>query len=172
MARSVGKQFEDNFKNSVPGYVLSHRPPDSAQAFDVGSTNKLRFSRHSPCDLMVFDGTRNLFLTLELKTFQGSCSFERNKSEKGIVHNYQIKSLKDFAQYNRVISGLVLDFRSSDNTYFLNINQWDDFISHIEKKSFNEKDLLEYASPILIHKEKLKVNYKYDLESFLNDVNY
>ena len=172
MARSVGKQFEDNFKNSVPKYMLSHRPPDSAQGFDVGSTNKLRFSRHSPCDLMVFDGTRNLFLTLELKTFQGSCSFERDKNEKGIVHYYQIKSLKDFARYNRVISGLVLDFRSSDNTYFLNINQWDDFISHIEKKSFNEKDLLEYASPILIHKEKLKVNYRYDLESFLNDVNY
>lgn len=172
MARNVGKQFEDNFKKSVPDYVLSHRPPDSAQAFDVGSTNKLRFSRHSPCDLMVFDGSRNLFLTLELKTFQGSCSFERDKSEKGIVHYYQIKNLKDFAQYNRVISGLVLDFRSSDNTYFLNINQWDDFISHIEKKSFNEKDLLEYASPILIHKEKLKINYRYDLESFLNDVNY
>lgn len=94
------------------------------------------------------------------------------KSEKGIVHYYQIKNLKDFAQYNRVISGLVLDFRSSDNTYFLNINQWDDFISHIEKKSFNEKDLLEYASPILIHKEKLKINYRYDLESFLNDINY
>lgn len=91
MARSVGKKFEDNFKNSVPSYVLSHRPPDSAQAFDVGSTNKLRFSRHSPCDLMVFDGTRNLFLTLELKTFQGSCSFERDKSKKGIVHYYQIK---------------------------------------------------------------------------------
>lgn len=37
MARSVGKQFEDNFKNSVPKYMLSHRPPDSAQGFDVGS---------------------------------------------------------------------------------------------------------------------------------------
>ena len=172
MARSVGKQFEDNFKNSVPKYALPYRPPDSAQGFDVGASNKLRFSRHSPCDLMVFDGTRNLFLTLELKTFQGSCSFERDKSEKGIVHHYQIKSLKDFARYKRVISGLVLDFRSSDNTYFLNINQWDDFISHIEKKSFNEKDLLEYASPILIHKEKLKVNYRYDLESFLDDINY
>lgn len=70
MARSVGKQFEDNFKNSVPKYMLSHRPPDSAQGFDVGASNKLRFSRHSPCDLMIFDWTRNLFLTLELKHFK------------------------------------------------------------------------------------------------------
>ena len=47
MTRSVGKQFEDNFKNSVPKYMLSHRPPDSAQGFDVGSTNKLRFNNRS-----------------------------------------------------------------------------------------------------------------------------
>ena len=172
MARSVGKTFEDNFKKSIPDYLLSYRPPDSAQGFDVGASSKLRFSRHSPCDLMIFDGTRNLFLTLELKTFQGSCSFERTKEEKGIIHHYQIKSLKDFTQYERVISGLVLDFRSTGNTYFLNINQWDKFISYIEKKSFNEKDLLEYASPILIEKRKLKVNYRYDIESFLNTVNY
>ena len=174
MARSVGKQFEDNFKNSVPKYMLSYRTPDSAQGFDVGASNKLRFSRHSPCDLMVFDGTRNLLLTLELKTFQGSCSFERDKNEKvkRLIHYYQIEKLKEFAQYKRVVSGLVLDFRSTDHTYFLNINDWDNLISHIEKKSFNEQDLLEYASPILIEKEKLKVNYRYDLESFLNDVNY
>lgn len=171
MARSVGKTFEDNFKKSIPDYVLSYRPPDSAQGFDVGASNKLRFSRHSPCDLMIFDGTRNLFLTLEFKTFQGSCSFERTKEEKGIIHHYQIKSLKDFAQYERVISGLVLDFRSTGNTYFLNINQWDEFISHIEKKSFNEKDLLAYADPILIEKRKLKVNYRYDIESFLKILN-
>ena len=171
MARSVGKQFEDNFKKSVPNYILSYRPPDSAQGFDVGSSNKLRFSRHSPCDLMVFDGTRNLFLTLELKTFQGSCSFERDKNEKGIIHYYQIEKLKEFANYKRVISGFVLDFRSADHTYFLNINDWDNLISHIEKKSFNEQDLLEYASPILIEKEKLKVNYRYDVELLLSKMN-
>lgn len=171
MARSVGKQFEDNFKNSVPNYALSYRPPDSVQGFDVGASDKLRFSRHSPCDLMIFDGTRNLFLTLELKTFQGSCSFERNKNEKGIIHYYQIEKLKEFANYKRVISGFVLDFRSTDHTYFLNINDWDNLISHIEKKSFNEQDLLEYASPILIEKEKLKVNYRYDVELLLSKLN-
>lgn len=171
MARSVGKQFEDNFKKSVPNYALSYRPPDSAQGFDVGASNKLRFSRHSPCDLMVFDGTRNLFLTFELKTFQGSCSFERNKEEKGIIHYYQVEKLKEFANYKRVISGFVLDFRSTDHTYFLNINDWDNLISHIEKKSFNEQDLLEYASPILIEKEKLKVNYRYNVELLLSKLN-
>lgn len=171
MARNIGKKFEDNFKKSVPDYVLVHRPPDSAQGFDVGASNKLRFSRHSPCDLMLFDGTRNMFLTLELKTFQGSCSFERNKEEKGIIHYYQVEKLKEYANYKRVVSGFILDFRSTDHTYFLNINDWDNLISHIEKKSFNEQDLLTYASPILIEKEKLKVNYRYDVELLLSKLN-
>lgn len=171
MARNIGKKFEDNFKKSIPDYVLTYRPPDSAQGFDVGVSNKLRFSRHSPCDLMLFDGTRNMFLTLELKTFKGSCSFERNKEEKGIIHYYQIEKLKEFANYKRVVSGFVLDFRSTDHTYFLNINDWDNLISHIEKKSFNEQDLLTYASPILIEKEKLKVNYRYDVELLLSKLN-
>ena len=39
MARSIGKQFEDNFRKSVPDYALSYRPPDSAQGFDVGASN-------------------------------------------------------------------------------------------------------------------------------------
>lgn len=171
MAQNIGKKFEDNFKKSVPDYVLTYRPPDSAQGFDVGSSNKLRFSRHSPCDFMLFDGTRNMFLTIELKTFQGSCSFERSKEEKGIIHYYQVEKLKEFANYKRVISGFVLDFRSTDHTYFLNINDWDNLISHIEKKSFNEEDLLTYASPILIEKEKLKVNYRYDVELLLSKLN-
>ena len=171
MSKNIGKKFEENFQKSVPDYILTYRPPDSAQGFDIGASNKLRFSRHSPCDFMLFDGTRNMFLTLELKSFLGSCSFERNKGEKGIVHYYQVESLKKFEKHKNVISGFILDFRTSDNTYFLNINQWDEFISHINKKSFNEKDLLTYANPTLIEKKKLKVNYRYNIESFLDTVN-
>lgn len=118
---------------------------------------------------MMFDGTRNAFYTLELKTFAGSCSFEREKGDKGIIHYYQIDSLKKFAKYPNVRSGLVLDFRKTSNTFFLPIEQWDGLINSITKKSFNEKDLLEFCKPILINKRKLKVNYRYDIENFLTE---
>ena len=167
IAKNVGKVFEQNFKNSCPNDVLVHRPPDAAQSFDMSS--KLRFSQHSPCDFMIFSGKRNTFWTLELKSFEGSCSFERKKGEKGIIHYYQIESLKKFSLYKNVCSGLILDFRKSGNTYFLKIDEWDNLINSVIKKSFNEEDLLKYSNPILIEKKKLKINYRYDIEKFLND---
>ena len=42
-------------------------------------------------------------------------------------------------------------------------------IKHLDKKSFNENDLLEWCNPIKIDKKKLKVNYKYDVHKFLQD---
>lgn len=151
--------------------MLIYRPPDSAGSFGGGS-EALRFSRRSPCDYMMFYADYNTFWTLELKSFQGSCSFERSKEEKGIIHYHQIKSLKQFAEYKNVCSGFILDFRSSDHTYFLNINEWDQLIDSISKKSFNENDLLKYTNPLLINKKKLKVNYKYDVAQFLKDTSY
>ena len=118
---------------------------------------------------MIFSGERNTFWTLELKSFEGSCSFERTKEDKGIIHYYQVESLKKFSTYNNVCSGFVLDFRKTGNTYFLMIDKWDDLINSITKKSFNENDLLDYCNPILIDKKKLKVNYRYDISSFLNN---
>lgn len=117
---------------------------------------------------MLFDG--DLFYTLELKTFADSCSFERTKEEKGIIHYYQIKSLKNFYQYKNVCSGFILDFRKTDHTYFLSIEDWDTLIASIDKKSFNENDLLKHSDPILIEKKKLKVNYRYNIQNFLNDI--
>ena len=87
--KNIGKVFEQNFKNSCPEDVLVYRPPDAAQSFDMSV--KLRFSQHSPCDFMIFSGDRNTFWTLELKTFEGSCSFERTKEDKGIIHYYKIE---------------------------------------------------------------------------------
>ena len=118
---------------------------------------------------MIFSGDRNTFWTLELKSFEGSCSFERTKEDKGIIHYYQVESLKKFSTYKNVCSGFVLDFRKTGNTYFLMIDEWDNLINFISKKSFNEDDLLKYCNPILINKKKLKVNYRYDINTFLND---
>lgn len=171
MPVSIGKRFEIAWKSSCPDYLFVFRPPDAAQSFDMSS--KLRFSRHSLCDFIIFDGSRNTLWTVELKSVAGTTiSFERDKTDKGVIHHYQIESLKKTATHKNVCSGLIIDFRGSDNTYFLPISQWDDLINSIDKKSFNEKDLLTYASPILIQKRKLKVNYRYDVERFLEKTRF
>ena len=105
---------------------------------------------------------------IELKTVAGnSISFERDKNDKGVIHYYQVDSLKKFSKYKNVISGLVIDFRKTDNTYFINIKDWDKLIGNISKKSINESDLIKFESLIHINKKKLKVNYRYDVNDFI-----
>lgn len=164
--KNVGKVFEDNWKKSCPNWLFVYRPPDASQSFDMSS--KLRFSKKSPCDYFLYNGER--LWAIELKSVAGtSISFEREKEDNGVIHFYQVENLKNFSEYKNVISGFLVDFRGSDNTYFLNIKEWDDLINSIDKKSFNETDLLKFANPILIDKKKLKVNYRYNVEKFLID---
>lgn len=170
MAKNVGKVFEDNWKKSIPSYMWNYKPPDAATGFNQ-TDKKLRFSHKSPADYFIFDTRYGLFYTLELKSFEGSCSFERNKEDKGVIHWYQIETLLKFAEYNRVISGLILDFRESDNTYFLEIRGFKNMIDNcISKKSFNESDMLRYCNPYKIEKEKLRIHYRYNIELFCNDM--
>jgi len=167
MSKNIGKIFEQNWKASCPDWVFVYRPPDAAQSFNM--TNNLRFSHHSLCDYLMFDGRTGILYTLELKTFQNSCSFERVKEDTGIIHYHQIESLKRCSVYPNVISGFILDFRKTDNTYFLAINEFCKMLENITKKSFNEDDMHKWCNPIKIEKRKLKVNYRYNVEGFLSN---
>ena len=118
---------------------------------------------------MMFDGSH--FFCLELKTVSGkSISFERSKNDIGEIHYHQIEYLKSCLSFENVIPGLIIDFRDADNTWFLHIKEWDGLINSIDKKSFNESDLLSYSHPILISKKKLKVNYRYNIQRFIDGV--
>lgn len=167
IGKSVGKVFEENWKKSVPKNIWIYRPPDAAQSFNQSSN--LRFSQKSSCDYMMFDGYH--FFCLELKSVAGkSISFERTKKDKGVIHYHQIEYLKSCLNYKNIISGLIIDFRGTGNTWFIHINLWDALINSITKKSFNESDLLSYSHPLLISKKKLKVNYKYDVAKFVQEM--
>lgn len=110
------------------------------------------------------------FYTLELKSVgTTSVSFERTKEDKGVIHKHQIDKLLEFSKYKNIVSGLLLDFRLSDKTYFCMIEEFINMIDNLDKKSFNEKDLCEWCNPIVIDKKKMKVNYRYSVEKFLKE---
>lgn len=166
MGKSVGKIFEANWKKSIPESVFFYRPPDAAQSF--GGNNNLRFSAKSPCDLFMFTGEK--FYALELKSVGSKfMSFERRKEDNGIIHFHQIENLTKYSKYKNVVSGFILDFRESDKTYFCKIEDFNYMIESLDKKSFNESDLMKYAKPIVIEKVKKKVNYKYNIEKLIMD---
>lgn len=167
MGKNTGKIFEQNWKKSVPDKIFYFRPPDSAQSF--GMNQNLRFSAKSPCDCFIYDG--DILFTLELKSVgTKSISFEREQSDRGVIHKHQIDTLQKFSSYKNVISGFIFDFRLSDETYFCEVNDFIHMINNIGKKSFNEMDLLKLCSPVKIKKRKLKVNYKYDVSNFIENV--
>lgn len=166
ISKNIGKVLEQNWKNSIPDSIFYYRPPDSAQSF--GINQNLRFSAKSPCDCFIFTG--DFLYTLELKSVgTKSISFEREKSDKGIIHKHQIDNLQKFSTYKNVISGFIFDFRISDKTYFCTIDDFISMISNLGKKSFNEKDLFKMCRPIEIKKKKLKVNYRYDINDFIKN---
>ena len=49
------------------------------------------------------------------------------------------------------------------------IEEFVEMIQNLAKKSFNESDLFEWCNPIEIDKKKLKINWKYNVQQFLNE---
>lgn len=170
-----GKVFETNFKKSIPNYVLYHRLNDSTGTFSGGSN--LRFSPKQPCDAFLWNGRTNTFYALELKTSKsGSFSYEDvncdEKQTSKMIHKHQILSLDNLSDYVGVVSGFVFNFRLEnegiERTYFQEICNFLVMTKELDKKSFNEKDLLIY-NPIEIEGRKKIKNWSWNIEKFLND---
>lgn len=171
--KNTGKVFEEDFRDSLPNYCLYHRLKDPPQSFH--KQKDLRFSWKNPCDAMVFDSKNRIFYALELKTTkESSISFENinilENQPKKMIHKHQIESLLEFGKYNHTRSGFIFNFRNeknnSQNTYYQNIHDFIKMTKEINKKSFNEKDLMKY-SPIIISGKKKRTHYKWDLDMCL-----
>ena len=165
---NVGKVFEEQIKKSVPDYALLYRLPDSAQSFGGGN---LRFSNKNPFDFLLWDSSKHILFSLELKTLSGnSISFERSKDEQGEIHYHQIKGLNDWNKYDGITCGFIIEFREISKTVFIEIDEFNKLIDQIEKKSFSWSDLQKYAVKyLIINQEKKRTRYTYDIESFLNE---
>lgn len=161
-----GKRFERDFKASMPEEAYFLRLSDPAAAFSPGEVT--RFSPHNPYDCLIFIYP-NLF-TLELKSTGGtSMSFWRRESSAAspMIKKHQIQGLLKASQYTGVVSGLILNFRTASHTYFWEINMFVDYTGNTPKKSVNEKDVLA-GGGIIIPQRRLSVNWRYDMEEFIN----
>ena len=172
MAVNAGKRFEKNFKDSVPDYCFCHRLKDSSQSFDDSGSSS--FSWDNPCDFYLFDTKGRTFYAIELKSTKNKyISFENideEKPKKKMIHKNQILSLIKIGQYDHIIAGFFFNFRDEEHdmerTYFQNIDMFMKMYRNIGKWSFNEIDLLLYGG-IKIDGEKKRVNYRWDIDKFL-----
>lgn len=157
-----GKRFEQNWKSSIEELdnVWIYRLKDNAASF--GDSKKTRFASHNMCDfIMLHDDTRT-FYCLELKSTQ------ETRIPLSMIRENQIKELTEAGKHN-IVAGFVVNYRNENNdTFFIEICDFNRMISEINKKSFNIKDLKKYNA-IPIESECKKVNYKYNIKNFINE---
>lgn len=165
---NTGKVFEQNFKKSVDESKIYYlRLKDSPASFGQDSS-KVRFTADNPYDNFCFY-ERTLF-PLELKsTKTTSFSFQRNRKEKGKnIKLSQIEGLTKASKYNGVYAGFVFNFDGGE-TVWMDIRDFNKFYNTTSKKSINYQDILQYDC-VIIKKHLLKVNYRYEITKFLNEI--
>ncbi len=180
MAKNVGKVFESSIKNSMPDYALLIRLPDPPQAFTKRSDTK--FSNKNPFDYICFDTISRILYCLELKTTSGkSISFEDINSDEvqnRIIHKHQILGLQNFSKYQNVRAGFLFNFRHyEDNkekyfetTYYQSINDFLNMTLKINKKSFDEINLIQ-NNAVTISGAKKRTRFHWNMDDFFKNMN-
>ena len=103
-------------------------------------------------------------------------SVQSDKNDKNkMVKLHQIESLEKISKYDGTISGLILNFRDEDNdnqrTYFIEINSFINMMKLIDKKSFNEIDLLTVGKAKKIQGKKKRTRWYWDLDELFESYN-
>lgn len=159
-----GKVFENNFKDSVPGDVYYLRLHDSAIGFDTEHSTQ-RFALKSPFDCIMYKHPQ--MFALELKSTATSALSFRGKSPN--IKQHQINRLREAAARG-IKAGFIINFRSSNHTYFLSIGDFDGITQHqmCTKSSISELQITQSGRGVLIPQSIKKVNWKYDLSVLFN----
>lgn len=153
----------------MPDYMYYHRIADPPQSFGQDS-GKLRFSAKNPFDIILYSFPT--LIPLELKSVgSSSLTFWREdyKGNSFNIKKHQIEGLKKASFIKGVIAGFVINFRNTEHTYFLHIDDFLKFSKKATKKSINEQDVIENNGH-LIEQEIKKVNYRYNIEKFVEEI--
>lgn len=163
-----GKIFEQQWKKSVSDDMYYLRLKDNPSSFGQDS-NFVRFTLDNPFDCFIF--YNGFLFPMELKSTElSSISIQRTKEDKGkMIKLNQIKGLLESNRYDKIHSGFIFDFRNTNNTYWLSIDGFNRFLENSNKKSINEKDIIEYKG-ILVTKVIKRVKYIYNIKELLNKI--
>ena len=166
MAKSEGKQFEDDIKASCENAGMYIERFKDNPMFGQGQGRRVIASKN-PADYIAYQFP--YMYLLELKSTKGtSFSF----SEKIIKQN-QIDKLLESQNYYGVIAGFLFNFReretkkgtTENKVYFVAIRDFVAFKDSSSSKSINEEmcSILGFE----VKSTRKVIHYKYDIEEFL-----
>jgi penicillin-binding protein-related factor A (putative recombinase) len=170
--KNEGKIFEDSFEASCQKAKIFfsrnrdvYIPPELRNRIQVPK-NKY--------DYFMF--SKGILFPLELKsTKQKSFSFSDS-----IIKKHQIESLTEAQEFDDIISGFIFNFREPENrAFFIHIHDFNTYKSVAEGKEERayQNKVNKSSIPIGICEEigieiknyKLKTNYRYDVETFVEE---
>lgn len=173
MAKNAGKNFESIIKSNAPSYLKIVRIPDPPQSFAKREDTK--FSKKNPYDYEAFDSIHRISYSLELKSTSQkyityhTCKKDEEDCKNAMIMWHQIEGLAKASEYDNCISGFMFNFRLDSGEqllYFMNIKDFNKFRKSTDKKSINIMDI-SLNGGIKINGEKLRVNYRWNLDEFL-----
>jgi penicillin-binding protein-related factor A (putative recombinase) len=95
----------------------------------------------------------------------------KDKKHTFMVKRNQIAGLTESAKFKGIISGLILNFRKTNHTYFIHINDFNSMVKNLDKKSFNEQDVISNQG-YLIEQTLKRVKYTYNIQKFISDMQH
>lgn len=81
-----------------------------------------------------------------------------------MIKKHQIDSLWKDSRYDNVIGAFLIDFKTSNNTYLLPIDDFLEWYNSADKKSISEKEIIA-LNPIIVQKELKRTKYRYDIQT-------
>lgn len=179
--KNEGKIFEQSFQESLEKeglYVF--RVKDSPSSFGGQTQSVVRFTLNNPYDFIMYHYP--YYYALELKsTKSNALSFniwdkkDTNYVKTAMIKKHQIEGLSNADKHKGIIAGFVINFRNDNHnekvkeqeTYFLSIANFNNFVHGTNKKSINKNDVISYGG-LLIEQEIKKVKYNYKVKDWLN----
>lgn len=162
-----GKQFENDFKASVPHTAFIYRFKDGTASWSSNQCPRCkspiesatRFQAENICDFMLFNAPTLYFF--ELKSTQSkSLSYSS-------VRDNQVRELTVAGVKEGINAGFVVNFRTIEETYYMDIERYNECVKTLTSKSIPIAIFREYATRI--DQEQKKVHYRYDIAKFLRD---
>lgn len=180
MAKSEGKKFEEEWKKSYARTPYYYMRIKDAPKWIRGE--KSTFTPSNDADAIQYS-IPFLYL-LELKSTKGTgISFNpqkpykepKGKNTKVMIKANQVKALMNASQKKGVIPGFIFNYRErktktkklNNAVYFIHIQDFIKFAESSKKSSINRADCKRIG--IEIDSQKLKINYRYNIEKFIED---
>ena len=146
--KDVGKQFEDEFRASIPNDWYVERYKDDTAGFQ-GVSN--------PADFRIYKYP--YLMLLELKSTKGkSLPFSR-------IRDNQLKGMLKAIKHDGIYGGFVINYRDLAETYYIPVELVANYKAMNDRKSIPVDWCREWGTKL--EQELKRVRYKYDLESWL-----